>query len=191
MTTCCGAGAIDVLDGGDGLDTVSYAERGAGEPVTVVPDGLANDGAPGENDDVGADIENAAGGAGGDDLTGNDGTNVLEGGAGADSLTGLGEVDLLFAGPDDDVVNALDGNGETVDCGDGGQDRVDADGTDQLTGCEIATVTAPPSDAPVVAEVAVVPVTRRRPPRSSGLSGRPSRARSARAATGRGSRGSR
>ena len=94
----------------------------------MVLDGLANDGAPGENVDVGADIEKATRGAGGDDLTVNDVTNVLERAAGADSLTGLGEVDVLLAGPDDDVVNALDGNGETVDCGDGGQDRVDADG---------------------------------------------------------------
>ena len=77
-----GAGGSDVLRGGDGLDTVSYADRGPGTPVVVLLDGAAGDGAAGENDDVGPDIENAVGGAGGDRLTGNDGPNLLDGGPG-------------------------------------------------------------------------------------------------------------
>ena len=140
-----GAGGSDVLRGGDGLDTVSYAERGPGAPVVVLLDGAAGDGAAGENDDVGADVENAVGGAGGDRLTGNDGPNVLDGGPGVDVLAGLGGVDAFRAGGGDDAVQARDGVPEAVDCGDGEADQADADQEDQLAGCEIARVpTGPP-----------------------------------------------
>jgi Ca2+-binding RTX toxin-like protein len=141
-----GAGANDVLRGGDGLDTVSYAERGPGAPVAVTLDGAAGDGAAGESDDVGSDIENAVGGAGGDRLTGNDGPNALEGGPGADALNGLGGADAFRAGAGDDTVQALDGSAETVDCGDGAGDQADADRADQLIGCETARVPPGPVD---------------------------------------------
>ena len=142
-----GAGGSDTLNGGDGLDTVSYAERAAGAPVTVVLDGAANDGGVGEADNA-ADVENVLGGAGDDALTGNDGPNVLDGGPGADRLIGLAGADDFRAGAGDDAVDALDGNAEPVDCGDGAGDQVDADGADALTGCEVARVVAAPGGAP-------------------------------------------
>jgi Ca2+-binding RTX toxin-like protein len=140
-----GGGGTDILRGGDGSDTASYEERAEG--VTVVLDGLANDGTPGENDDIGADVENAHGGSGPDSLTGSDGPNVLAGGDGGDRMVGAGGIDVLSGGPADDFVDALDGNPEQVDCGAGGADSVQADLGDQLTGCEINAIARPLIDA--------------------------------------------
>ena len=140
-----GGGGADVLRGEGGSDTASYEERGGG--ITVTLDGLANDGAAGENDDIGADVENAHGGGGPDSLTGNDGPNILSGANGADSLAGAGGIDTFQGGFGDDFVNALDGNPEPVDCGGGAADSVEADAGDQLTGCEINAIARPLIDA--------------------------------------------
>ena len=138
-----GAGGADVLRGGAGADSASYADRGASDPVIVTLDGTANDGAPGENDDVGGDVENATGGAGADTISGGDGVNTLSGGPGNDVITGGGGVDAFRADAGDDVVRAVDGNAEAVDCGEGADDLAEADAADQLIGCE----RAPPIDA--------------------------------------------
>ncbi len=130
-----GGPGADILRGGDGLDTASYAERGAGEPVTVTLDGAAGDGAPGEGDDLGADVESVAGGAGADVLTGGEAANVLDGNGGGDVLTGGFGVDVFRGGAGDDDLRALDGSAEDVDCGDG-NDIVAADAIDRLIGCE-------------------------------------------------------
>jgi Ca2+-binding RTX toxin-like protein len=136
-----GAGGVDALRGGAGTDTASYADRG--DPVIVTLDGAANDGAPGENDDVGADVENAAGGAGADTISGGDGVNTLAGGPGNDVITGGGGVDAFRGESGDDVVRAVDGNPEPIDCGEGADDVAEADAADQLIGCE----RRPPIDA--------------------------------------------
>jgi hemolysin type calcium-binding protein len=88
----------DLLDGGEGADWVDYAGRLA--PVAV---DLGQPGSPagqaGEHD-VLSGIENAAGGADGDILTGDDGKNELNGGAasGADVLRGAGGDDTIYRG---------------------------------------------------------------------------------------------
>ena len=135
-----GRGGTDVLRGEAGADTASYAERGSSGPVVVTLDGVPNDGAAGENDDVGGDIENVAGGAGPDRLTGGNGANVLTGGDGADVLTGGGAIDGFAAGAGNDTVRALDANAERVDCGSGAGDLAEADPTDQLLGCETSSI---------------------------------------------------
>ncbi|HEY7223380.1 MAG TPA: hypothetical protein VH561_07210, partial [Micromonosporaceae bacterium] len=75
----------DIMDGGDGTDTVSYDDRSA--PVNVSLDGVANDGAPGELDNV-INTENIIGGGGNDTLTGNAGPNVIRGLGGNDMIDG-------------------------------------------------------------------------------------------------------
>ena len=135
--TLRGGRGKDTLQGGAGADTASYAERGAADALTVTLDGAANDGVGGENDAIGTDVENILGGARGDTLTGNDGPNTIEGGGGNDTITGLGGVDTLRGGAGDDFLKALDGTGETVDCGDGTGDRSERDAADTLTGCEV------------------------------------------------------
>jgi Ca2+-binding RTX toxin-like protein len=97
-----GLGGADVINGGSGSDTVTYASRTSG--VTVDLDGFADDGASGENDNVGFDVENVIGGSAGDFLTGNAGANTLTGGTGDDTLDGGTGTDLLIGGSGTDTV---------------------------------------------------------------------------------------
>jgi RTX calcium-binding nonapeptide repeat (4 copies) len=87
-----GASIIELLE----LDTVVYDERT--RPVNVSLDGVANDGAGGERDNVLRDVEAVIGGHAGDLLTGDDrGIDVLLGGRGDDALRGLGgDLDALI-----------------------------------------------------------------------------------------------
>ena len=116
------------LDGGEGADviegngTASYAKRSGG--VTVTLDGAANDGAPGENDNVTA--PHVIGGAGADSLTGDDRVNELNGGGGDDVLGGGGGADLLRGVGGTNRLDGGDGNdtvdgspGDAVKCGRG------------------------------------------------------------------------
>jgi Ca2+-binding RTX toxin-like protein len=86
-----GAGGTDVLLGGAGQDVADYSSRTA--PVALNLDGLANDGAAGEGELLGADIEDLRGGRGNDTLTGDEDDHVLDGGAGPDTLLGGGGID--------------------------------------------------------------------------------------------------
>jgi hypothetical protein len=116
-----GLGTGDVVKGGDGFDEVSYAERTTA--VSVSLDGQANDGSPGENDNVAADVEDIATGAGNDAVTGDGAASVIATGAG------------------DDVVNARNGVPDTVLCGDG-NDTVHGDYTDTVAACETSDLNA-------------------------------------------------
>ena len=104
-----GLGA-DYLSGGAGNDTASYAYRTAG--VTASLDNVANDGVPGEKDNIRSDVENLNGGSGDDTLTGDgdandlygqDGNDKLYGGSGDDRLSGGAGADQLYGqnGSDD------------------------------------------------------------------------------------------
>ncbi len=100
--TILGGAAADGADhllGGEGTDTVSYADRTTA--VRIALDGQANDGARGEFDDV-AEVEHAVGGAGDDVLTGDAGANRLIGGPGNDWLSGDTGADRLSGGPGTD-----------------------------------------------------------------------------------------
>ncbi len=97
----------DLIDGGDGTDTVSYDERSA--PVNVSLDGVANDGAPGEADNA-INTENIIGGGGNDTLTGNAAGNVISGLGGADVIDGAGGTDTVSYDDRSAPVNvSLDG----------------------------------------------------------------------------------
>jgi Ca2+-binding RTX toxin-like protein len=129
--TLAGGTGADTLTGGDGTDTASYAEAGAG--VRVVLDGKPGDGASGENDSV--DTENVTGSPGDDALIGNGGVNALSGGGGNDRILGGKGVDAMDGGPGDDILQSLDGEKETVTCGDG-EDGVVSDRADVRTDCD-------------------------------------------------------
>jgi Ca2+-binding RTX toxin-like protein len=128
--------STDVIDGGPGYDQISnnwVSESGTYQPPIVVSiDGVANDGRPGENDNV-TDVEsiylneaatltgsdgpdefmvfnNDAGstfnGRGGDDkLTGFDLADTIDGGAGNDTIEGGYGHDTITGGPGRDVIN--------------------------------------------------------------------------------------
>ena len=98
-----GAGAADVLDGGPDRDMVSYADHGS-QGVNVSLDGNPNDGAPGEGDNVIA-TEDVTGGAGPDNLGGNQADNRLLGQGGDDVISGHGGDDTLDGGPGADTAS--------------------------------------------------------------------------------------
>lgn len=195
--------SADVVDGGAGIDRIEsdYLTR---DPDDVEPlvaftlSGGADDGRPGEGDDVraverftfakgarfvGTDADEyvklhqagesgeLAGMGGADELRGGDGADRIDGGAGPDVLDGgYGDDQIVGgAGPDrisadlaggdcgplwckypsgNDVVDARDGEADSVSCGPG-TDRVLADSVDTVApDCE--TVDAAKPDAGVV-----------------------------------------
>ena len=134
--------ASDVIDGGTGQDTASYAGRT--NPVTVTLDATANDGEGGENDDVQGDVENITGGSGGDTLTGNAAVNRLNGGGGADTLNGGDNSDIMVGGPGGDTFNGglgpsdlADYSAETADL----IDTIDSVANDAGQGDDVRTST--------------------------------------------------
>jgi Ca2+-binding RTX toxin-like protein len=167
----------DTLDGGDGADVfiggntfgntsdydyadvADYSARKRG--VTVTLDGRRGDGARGENDNVGTDIETVWGGAGNDYLVahaaqptgfhysgyptaallGNDGDDTLVGGPRDEDLAGGNGNDSLTAGNGNDTLagdNEYDyayRPGDDTLLGDNGNDSLNgAGGDDRLSG---------------------------------------------------------
>lgn len=168
-----GAGA-DLMIGGNGTDptavtatdpeTVSYASRTI--PIHVTNDGVANDGAVGEHDNVAADISEIIGGSAADTISmtetlgpgsyakpqkllsgrGADTLSLVYGlvqsGPGADTvtvlgLTGTSESTSVIAEGGDDTIWARNGTIDYVNCGTG-QDTATLDGQalDPATACE-------------------------------------------------------
>jgi Ca2+-binding RTX toxin-like protein len=119
-----GGPGSDDMAGGDGADGVDYA--GATAPLTVtVDDGLPNDGAAGEGDNVRPDVETVLGGKGNDRLDlagvrspgalwGRDGNDTLLGGINDDRLEGQDGNDTLEGSYGADLMNGGAG-GDTVD----------------------------------------------------------------------------
>jgi hypothetical protein len=120
-------GPGDTVIGGPGFDTARMGSGG----VTVTLDDVANDGKPGENQNIRSDVERVVGGPDADTLEGNAGPNTLEGGDGADTLNGLGGADTLIGGAGADIIRARDGVADTVSCGPG-EDKVFADPADRI-----------------------------------------------------------
>lgn len=81
-----GGPGSDTFVGGKGLDEVTYVHRGVA--IVASLDGVRNDGAAGELDLIGTDVEAVAGGSAADRLTGGSGDDRLRGGPGADILIG-------------------------------------------------------------------------------------------------------
>lgn len=103
-----GAGA-DALNGGDGIDRALYDTRPLGVTVTI-GDGAANDGYPGEGDNVGADVESVTGGEGTDSLTGN---------ALPNTFSGRGGDDVISGGDANDFMGGAQNGNHTFNGGDG------------------------------------------------------------------------
>jgi hypothetical protein len=130
----------DVVSGGPGFDTARESAAG----VVVTLDDVANDGVPGQGQNIKSDVEKVAAGSGDDELEGNALTNTLSGGDGADTLTGNGGADVLLGDAGADTINARDGVADDVNCGPGADAAV-VDPADTVTSCE--TVTLPDADA--------------------------------------------
>lgn len=122
----------DVISGGDGTDSVSYAGRSA--PVIVDLADPGPDGQHGEGDTL-ASIESVTGGSGDDRLEGRGSYNTIHGGPGDDRLEGHGATDNLYGGPGRDVLlgqygdDHLDGgSGDDVFYGGNRKDSIDLSG---------------------------------------------------------------
>jgi Ca2+-binding RTX toxin-like protein len=194
--------SADSVDGGAGVDTVSdYDQPGnSSHPrLNISFDGAANDGRPGENDNlVGVEKLDVAvsgtfaggpgdddffvrssmdggdstvtGGAGNDKLKGHDHVETIDGGPGNDRVEGGYNNDLLTGGPGkdtifgdsttdtcnflsckipfgNDVINARDGEQDTIDCGPG-EDRATVDAIDVVANCEQVNGGGGPGPAP-------------------------------------------
>lgn len=140
-------GGPDILNGGPGVDTVNYGYRTW--PLTVDPDGAADDGFAGEGDTVATDVESIVGGDGIDTLTGGPGANRISGGAGADRLDGGSGADTLEGGAGADTIMSRETNADSVSCG-SESDTVVSDPSDTVAAdCE--SVDAQNSTVPVPA----------------------------------------
>jgi Ca2+-binding RTX toxin-like protein len=160
--TLLGFTGSDIYIGGPGVDTVTYVNPAfapSTTPLSVNIDGLPNDGAPGEGDNVNTDVENLIGNAGNDTFLGSAANNTFVGNGGNDTLVGLGGNDTLDGGTGADdlsggagedtatyaprtnaVTVTLDGVANDGETAEGDNARADIEnilgggGNDQLTG---------------------------------------------------------
>jgi Ca2+-binding RTX toxin-like protein len=99
----------DTVNGGDGAhDFVTYKART--QDLVIGMDGVADDGASTETDNIGTTVEDLHGGSGDDQLTGNASDNILNGWTGADVVNGVGGTQDVasYEGRGADLVLTLD-----------------------------------------------------------------------------------
>jgi RTX calcium-binding nonapeptide repeat (4 copies) len=128
---------LGTMVGGPGIDAypdlrefsfVSYADKTT--PITATFDGVANDGAAGEPENV-PDGAQVVGGSDADRLTGDERANGLFGGPGDDALIGGPGADAFDGGPGDDTLQGDDG-GDRLDGGAGNDSERGGDGQDRF-----------------------------------------------------------
>ena len=115
-------------------DTVSFQSTGNGNKLITGVEGIR--GGPFNDQLTGDGAANRIDGAGGAD--------TVHAGSGGDTVIGGAGIDSLFGEAGDDLMQALDGAIDNVDCGDG-NDTLDVDATDVLVACELP---APPGETP-------------------------------------------
>lgn len=104
--------ATDTISGGGGTDLVDYEGDYGGHVsgLVISLDGVANDGSPGEGDNVRPDVEDVAGTGAPEMITGSGGPNKLMGRGGDDVISGGGGNDQLFGGSENDKLSGGAGN---------------------------------------------------------------------------------
>ncbi len=117
-----GGGGADSLIGGTGTDLANYSYRT--DNLNISLDGLNNDGAAGEKDNV--QTEEVVTGSGNDFIDGSSGDDFLSGGAGSDTLlgedgndvlTGSAGLDSMLGGAGDDFIQAQNQDADTLNGG--------------------------------------------------------------------------
>ncbi|MGO1080572.1 calcium-binding protein, partial [Inquilinus sp. CA228] len=132
----------DILDGGDGIDTATYALSPAAVTVNLSFAGLAENSGGDADYDTLIDIENLVGSDFGDTLVGEEGSNRIEGGGGDDSIAGAAGADTVIGGEGIDTAGyGGSAAAVTVDLGTGQGTGGDAQG-DTLAGIENLTGSA-------------------------------------------------
>lgn len=106
---------LTIFDAG-GIDTLNLSLWSS--PSRIVLQGGAYSSANEMTNNIaiafGTTIENAEGGAGNDEITGNEAANRLAGNGGDDTLAGLGGDDTLIGGSGDDTIDGGDGTDTAV-----------------------------------------------------------------------------
>lgn len=120
-------GGYDIMNGGAGVDTVSFAKETGDIVINLVDKGPARFTVDAVERGQIQSVENLVGGSGDDTLNGNSRANVLDGGAGDDSLWGGAGKDLL-----------VDSYGHDGMTGGADEDRFVFKNNDILTADEIA-----------------------------------------------------
>ena len=110
--TLDGGTGADFMSGGDGNDTVDYSSRTNGVYVGIGT--LADDGEPGEKDNVQLDIETVIGGSGNDTIHGGAASNLLVGNGGNDQLFGNFGDDTLSGNAGTDTLNGENGTDTAI-----------------------------------------------------------------------------
>ncbi len=119
-----GSGGDNVLTGGAGTDTLSYANAGGGVTLSLaIATAQATGGA---GTDTVTQFENLTGSAFGDVLTGSGAANTIQSGDGNDTVDGGGGNDVLKGGNDDDQL--LGGLGNDSLTGGAGADTLGGGG---------------------------------------------------------------
>lgn len=80
--------------------------------------------------------DDLSGGSGADKLLGDRGIDFVVGGRGGDELNGGPSEDDLIGGDGGDVIDARDGNQDTIDCGPGKDTAIVDDAEDGVFDCE-------------------------------------------------------
>ena len=83
-------GGRDKIDGGDGIDWVTYADKSVPVSVTLSGSDKVIVYVDKKQEDILSNIENVYGGTHNDHVTGDNNDNYLEGGPGQDVLSGEG-----------------------------------------------------------------------------------------------------
>jgi hypothetical protein len=110
-----GDGNNNVLDGGDGVNTVSYAHATAGVTVSLALQGQAQN-TGGAGIDTLSNFRNVIGSAFNDTIAGDSNNNVLDGGGGINTVS--------YAGANGAVTVSLALQGQAQDTGGGGTDTL-------------------------------------------------------------------
>ena len=127
--TIAGTSGDNRLDGGAGVDTVSYAAASAAVTVSLLLEGLAQN-TGGAGVDTLTRLQNLTGSAYADNLTGNKSDNVLLGGGGNDHLYGDAGNDSLVGGDGYDWLYG--GGGANTLAGGLGDDTYVLEGPDMI-----------------------------------------------------------
>lgn len=115
---------IEALNGGAGIDTISYLNSASGVNVSVLAGlGVATGGAA--NGDVLIGFENIVGSLFNDTLTGDINASTIFGMDGRDTINGGAGNDILYGGDGDDTIHGNQGDDTLY--GDGGRDHLFGD----------------------------------------------------------------
>src|SRR3954471_1305733 len=117
------------FNGAVGTDRTDYSGRT--EALSISVNGIADDGAAGEADNIAA--EDIVGGSGDDTISGSTGANAISGADGNDFVTAAAGADVVDGGTGNDTVDG-GADSDTIRGGDGADQLIGGAGNDLISG---------------------------------------------------------